>query len=293
MIMVIRMKRRMMGERKAGICSGRKAFMFTLGFVLVALAILSFTKFVFKESDDEKTLFQQYVVMNRLDDIDRSLQDSIRDTFGAYSNTKAYFSNSTVVFEESLPNDMDLFESRMNRLKNFAEANESSLRININETISDMQMTVYPSDLIYTHNFTNREMMIIPKDINDVMKYKTTITVYENVTCDWAFMAGDFDYELNVISPDNAGCDHDRLVDIGQNATITILSRDEPDNRIVIYITPAWLRIVMDSSSVFSATAKNEVYHKDYPESMWLGNSLISINFTSFGLRREGGARIR
>lgn len=279
--------------KKAGLRSSRKAIFFTLGFVLVSLAVLSFTKFVFNESEDEKVLFQDYAVMNRLDDLDRSLQASMKDTFERYSNIKARIGNSTISFEEPLPNSMDAFEHKLDRLKRFAENNETAIYININDTLSSSQITVSPENLTYRHNFSAKEIIIdFPADSSSILKHKMTFAADANITCDWSFYPGSFDYELEVISVDDSGCDHERMVDLGRNATIIILSEDDARDRITIYLSPLSFRIAMDSSSVSSVIAKNEIYLKDRPGSMSFGNSLIRINFTDFGLKREGGFRI-
>lgn len=273
---------------------GKKAFLFTLSFVLVTLAILSFANFVLKESGKERIIFQEYVLMNRLNDIDGSLQSSIKDIFATYSGIKASASNSTVIFEESIPGSPDRFESELSSLKNFAELNETSLKIIINESILKLPVSVMPQDIMYSHNFSRREIILdsVQSMNESVLKYKTTITFEENVTCSWDFYPGDFEYELEAISPKDSGCDHDRLISLSQNATITIISESDPDNRMTIYLSPSSFRIAMDNSSIFSAAVKSEIFLKNISESMWLSDDMIDINFERFGLRRRGGVRL-
>lgn len=278
---------------RLGIKKGKKAFLFTLGFFLVTLAILSFSKFAFKSSENEKIILQEYGVMNRLNDMDSSLQGAIRETFDIYSNIKVNPGNSSVIFEEPLPNSMDVFESRLNRLRNLAQTNDSSVMIDANGTVESMPIILPGKNLTYSHNFSAREIIIsLPQDISSVMKYRTTITAEENITCEWSYLPGDFDYGLEVAGIQDSGCDHERMISLSQNPSITIQSEDNADNRITITLNASQIRIKMYEGSEFYTTVKNDLFLDGHPGSMWLGSNLIEINFTAFGLRRAGGVRV-
>lgn len=280
-------------RRKMRVLRSRKAFLFTLSILLVGLAILSYTKFMLEHSESEKTLFQTAAISNRLNDIDNSLQRSMRDIFFIYSHINVSLENSTLSFKEPLPNSAGAFEYAMSRLSSIAE-NDTSIYIDINSTSTELPLDVLPYNTTYRHNFSNNEVIIsMQQPANATLqKYMTTITVDENMTCSWSFLPGNFNYELNVISPMDSGCDHDRLVDIGSNITITVSSQSDSRNKITISLASSSFSIKMDNSSVLSAGIKNELYFKSIPQEVWLGGRPINIDFSEYKVSKKGGARI-
>lgn len=282
--------------RKMSVLRSRKAFLFTLSILLVGLAILSYTKFMLEQSESEKTLFQTAAISNRLNDIDNSLQRSIRDIFFIYSNINVSLENSTLSFKEPLPSSAGAFEYAMSRLKEMAEANETSISININSTSAELPLNILPYNTSYRHNFSNNEIIIsMQQPANATLqKYKTTITADENMTCSWNFLPGNFNYELKVISPGDSDCnlDNDKLVDVGSNITITVSSKSDSRNKITISLSSSSFRIKMDNSSIFSAGIKNELYFKSIPQEVWLGGMPIDIDFSEYRVSKKGGVRI-
>lgn len=282
------------GRRRIIRC--KKAFLFTLGLLFVALAILAFSKFVFEESEDEEILFQTIAAANRLDDIDSSLQRSIADAFISYSGIKASLDNSTLTIEEPFPNGMGALELSLLKLKALAEAdetgNETGILLSFDESSSSMPINVLPMNLTYAHNFSSGEILLLfDNSSSSMLKYRTTIRVEENMTCDWSFMPGNFSYELEVISPDDSGCDHDRLLDLSENATITMTS-DSSDSSVTISLGSRSIKITADNSSAFASTVTSDIYFLDKPEEVWLSSPMININFTMLGLTMTGGVRI-
>lgn len=274
---------------------GKKAFLFTLGMLLVTLAILSFAKFVSEESEAEKEFFQIAAITNRLYDADSSLQRSIADMFILQSNIRVSRSNHSIIFEEPLPND-EGFGSGLARLKKFAEANDTSIHIDDNDTVSGIPLFILPQNAVYMHNFSSREILVaLPGDFNSsITKYKTTLTITENVTCSWSsYTPGDFNYQLDVISPKESGeCDSTKQLDLESNATITIASQQSPSNRIYLSLGSDSIRIKMDDAGRFNISAKSEITFYSAPEDVWLGNGTVEIRFDEFNLKKKGGVRI-
>ncbi|MCX6707076.1 MAG: hypothetical protein NT001_02960 [Candidatus Woesearchaeota archaeon] len=273
---------------------GKKAFLFTLGMLLVTLAILSFAKFVSEESGNEKGFFQMAAITNRLDDADSSLQRSIADVFILHSGIEVSTGNHSIVFEEPLPNDAGGFASGLARLKRFAEANDTTVHIDTNETVSEIPLFILPQNTVYRHNFSNREILVaLPGDPNSsIIRYKTTLTIPENVSCSWDYDPGHFSYQLDVISPKESGCDSTKQVSLADNAMITIASQKSPSNRIYLSLNRDSISIKMDDAGTFNISTKSEITFYSAPGGVWLGNGTVEIRFDEFNLKKKGGVRI-
>lgn len=270
----------------------RRSVLFTLGMLLVTLSILSFAKLVFEESEDERTLFQTAVLANRADDLYSSIEKSIISAFNLYSGINVSRNNYTVIFEEPLPNDISSFESSILKLKNITESNDAVISLGVYETTAEFPLFIQPQNITYKHDFSLDDITIItPDDAGSrLSKYRTVIAVADNVTCSWSYTNGDFNYELEVISPHESGCSQSRAVDLGAGATITITSQADSSNKIIISLSQGSFSI--RGSSEFSAAVRNELSLMQMPGSVFLGDNLISVSFARFGLSRTGGARI-
>jgi len=279
---------------RAKINRSRKAFLFTLGFLIATLYILSFARFVSNESEEDKAIFQTVAVTSRLEDIDSSLQKSMRDAFFSYSDISIAPDNMTIAIEEPFPNSISELESSLAMLKNLSESAEKGLSMDLGELFSQLPLFIYPQNVAYIHNYTNNEVLLsFPADAGSaVSKYRAEITVSENVSCSWSYIPGDFSYELDVVSPKESGCDQDSMIDLDAGAAITMTSQSNPQNRITITLESSVFRIRMDDNSTFSAGLGSYLEFRDAPEEVWLGSSVIDLRYDAFDLRRTGGARL-
>ncbi|MFO8016008.1 MAG: hypothetical protein R6U32_02805 [Candidatus Woesearchaeota archaeon] len=297
---------------------GRKAVLFTLSLFLITLAVFSFAKLVFEESEQEKITFQTMTAANRLHDMDSSLQRVVRQTFEAHSGMSMEMEERDgswdISFAETLPNNITIFRDRMADLSNFTREIEPRAVIETNTTPHGTPLIIMPFNVSYEHNASMhdadrtgeeedegsvaRKVMLRWPD-SAVEGYSSMVTIPVNATCTWDYQSGSFPYSLEVDSPEDTGCDRERSIDPSAGALITITSEENPSDTVAIRIKDGASNISLSGSGNFSSEldttiSLNSSLLQDAPQpEIWLGSRLIRTNLTAFGFRRSGGVRMR
>ncbi len=271
--------------------TGKKAVFFTLGFLLAGLAVFSFAAMMQEEADEGRQLFSGMVLASRMEETSSSLQECVRDSFASYSGISISMDNRSFMIEEELPNNMSDFTLSLASLKNFSEASGSEIHLNLEEVFDRFPLIISPQGIRYIHNSSTKVTLASSRPFGSIASgHKTTITMSENTTCDWSYDSGSFEYELEVVSPSDSGCDRSRSIDLNSTAVITITG-DWSGESVTINLTAKGLSAEMSSGN-FTAVVRNRMETLSTPGGAWLGEDLISIRYSSFEMEKKSGARI-
>ena len=163
----------------------KKGAFFTLGIMIVVILLFALTSLIYKNSLESKNRVADMGVLDRVFDIDHSIQKSLRRIFIIDSGLDISITNYSISFLEPLPpNTQDeVFKSDNARFKTYVEnANRDNPKITINNTKFAENLTLHlkPHNIIYTHpeGFGNEEIDIVPEEVN-MKGYNFTINVTE------------------------------------------------------------------------------------------------------------------
>ena len=114
----------------------KRGILFSLGLMLLSSVILLLAVLIFHNAQKAEEIIGKLIVLDRVYDLDNSIQKSVSDIFMIKSGISINITNNSVFFEEILPNDnLELLNSSMFGFKNFVENNIS----NINLTITNVE----------------------------------------------------------------------------------------------------------------------------------------------------------
>ena len=132
----------------------KKGILITIALTLLALTFLSMVinYIALRERSDR---YPAAFALERLDNLDLSLQKSTKDIFDAYSGLSVRIdTNATswnVTFQEDFPNNISRFDETLRSFEEFVERNLSDTNLSVDEVINNLTLTILPHNINYTH----------------------------------------------------------------------------------------------------------------------------------------------
>lgn len=160
----------------------KKGVLFTFGITLVMLIILTFAVLIYKNSLQASERTAEIGVLDRVFDIDTSVQESLKELFTLKSGIILTKNNLTVSIKEDLPNgNSAAFEADMEDFKEFVESkfdDNPKVKLNITKITEELPLDIKPNNIKYTHpkDFGNKQIRVIPEELN-VKSYGFTFEI--------------------------------------------------------------------------------------------------------------------
>lgn len=161
----------------------KKGALFTIGTMLVVIALFTFATLIYTNSLESKKRVAEIGVLDRIYDIDVSIQNSLKEIFDLSSGISIEINNQKISFTEDLPSENDSeFEDNNENFKDYVEddnKNNPKIIINTTKFVNNLPLHIKPHNIIYTHpeDFGDEEIDIIPEEIN-MNGYDFTINVF-------------------------------------------------------------------------------------------------------------------
>src|SRR3989344_6936946 len=112
----------------------KKAVLFTLSMLLLVALVFSLSLIFSDLNKYNVDRFSELSIIDRLYDIDSSLQKSIKKVFNAYSGIIIDINNLNVTIQESLPNtNKNQFNEKINSFKNYTESQFNNIKLDVNQ----------------------------------------------------------------------------------------------------------------------------------------------------------------
>ncbi|MBU0629262.1 MAG: hypothetical protein KKC75_08810 [Nanoarchaeota archaeon] len=267
----------------------KRGMLFTLGMTLLSFVVLSLAILVFHNAQKSEILVSKLAVLDRVYELDTSIQQSLRDIFYLKSGISVNITEDSIIFQESLPNpNKESFNASMTSFKRFIESNLSNVNISIGSIVSQLPLTIQPNSIIYKHvDFGDKQIEVIPEQIN-FEGYSIQMIINKNVTsCSWDTESGSFTLSIIVTGPNGAECSGSQPIDPSEENEVNINNED-----IEINIESNVLSISIDDDSTTAdvqttiLTGNSEGYIEyDWP--------VVSISFADFGISKQSKTRIR
>ncbi len=169
-----------------------KGFLFTIGFLIFCTALITLMIITFSTTFQEDKRISEIASLDRLQSIDSSLQHSFLELFNTFSNINVSVSTidnddkTDIMFNETIPNNIADFQTSLDRLKVLTEGNYENIFLNISNLKSTLPIIVKPYNILYTHDFLNNQIQIIPEDVSSTSNlkgYSFVITNLNDASC--------------------------------------------------------------------------------------------------------------
>ena len=217
-----------------------KGFLFTIGFLIFITALFTLVIIVYSTTFQDDKRIAEIGALDNINNLDSSLKNSIKELFLAYSNMAVGTLGTNISFNETLVNNISDFQISLSYLKNFTETNYNIASLNITDLNESLPLIIMPQRIEYKHNYSNREVIITPEELN-FNGYHFLITNVNNATCDSAsYTNGSFILKLDSNSLTTAqfpDCDFDLSINPNVKNTFSIGSSGPYQNSVTIEIS--------------------------------------------------------
>ncbi|MAG08758.1 hypothetical protein CMO89_04740 [Candidatus Woesearchaeota archaeon] len=239
----------------------KKGFLFALGLTFLALVVMALAILIFHNAQKSEGIISELAVLDRIYDLDTSIQQSLQEIFNLKSDIIINITNNSISFLEELPNsNAETFNNSIMDFQEMTNSNLSDVNITINGTINELPLTIMPYDITYRHvNFGDRRIEVIPEQIN-FDRYSVFVLIdNQNLTsCDWGTTLGTFNLTIEATGQYATNCFDSQLIDLSEENNITI-----NDGAVNIEIDNNIMAIVVNNASGITADVKTTIIKDD------------------------------
>lgn len=164
-----------------------KGFLFTVGFMIFCASLLTLIVIIFSTTYQEDKRFSEIVALDRLQTLDNSIQHSIKEAFTSSAGINVTFRKednpdlTDVMFNETIPNNIEAFNFNLDYIKLLVESEYNYTFLNISHIKETLPLVVEPYNILYTHNFENKQIQIIPEDVSPQSHLKGYFFILTNL----------------------------------------------------------------------------------------------------------------
>lgn len=139
--------------------------------MIFCAALLTLIVIIFNTSYQEDKRFSEILSLDRLQTLDNSIQFSIKEAFISHAGINVTFRKvenpdfTDVMFNETVPNDISAFRFDLDYIKLLTETEYTNIFLNISHIKETLPLLVEPYNILYTHDFENNQIKIIPEDV--------------------------------------------------------------------------------------------------------------------------------
>lgn len=268
---------------------GKRGFLFTLGLTFLTLIVLALAILIFHNAQKYEEIISKIAVLDRVYDLDNSIEQSLRDIFYLKSGISINIIDSGISFEEELPNDNILtFNNSLFQFKRFIESNLSNINLTITN-IAELPLTITPNNIVYKHRDGGGNIEVVPAQVN-FDGYSLFITSDKNVSCSWDVNSGSFDLSLEV-KGDDIDCDY-RTEEIDPSLENEIrVNSVEDGNILIIKISNNGILLINRTQDI-SITARTSILTGQSQVGVMADQIVLGIDFADFGVYKGSGVRI-
>ena len=288
-----------------------KGFLFTIGFLLFSVSLLSFIVIIFATNYQEDKRVSEIGALDRINTLDSSAQNSLKKIFEAFSNINVslYASNSNyVIFNETLPNDVKTFRTSLNDFKIFVEQNFPYISINTSELNDTIPLIVMPDKIVYHHvpidNDATNQIIVTPEELTPNSRlrgYNVIVTHLPDIFCiPTTFPQGNNYFSLTITAstigipgtPSTCSIPN-QLIDPNLANIVQIGGVIDPDSYLRIEVSNGGvLKIKNTQNSGVVATILRLDNIEGNQTKVMLPDSIIRVSDPTLNIYKKGTARI-
>lgn len=260
---------------------GRKAVFLTITLVIFALTLFSFSSLFVTQMQRENFFVQGSI--DRIVNLDASIQKSITDLFKEHSGIAIAISSNNITITENLPPDFSTFNSKLSSFKSFVEDELSAVTIDAN--IQDMPLNLTPKGIVYNHSSAAGKVAIQRADLAFAFEIKFTFPQGEEGACpmEWSPPIGSLRVKISaedVLS----SCESEILIDPAQLSEAVIT---HSRGNIRVRINNNVIEISRDTINAYILETKIELPSEEKIVSIKMPEIITSIIIQDFRIIGE------
>jgi len=257
----------------------KKGMLYTVGFVLLGLLLLSIALLFVRNSEIAQGAKQLFDI----DNVNNKYQTNslgIKRIFDKYSFVRYNSTYDKIIISDSLPNpNMEIFSSKLSNYAAFADlvdGGKDNVCLNFDNLVID--------DLEFVYFQDNSQ---IEGSLGHTNAVKFTILSYENITSlDWITNNGDYTITIDAYDFSGTQLNDQRDIDIEQNNKITINTEED---EIEIEIEESQFIIKAKNNVINIST---EAFHSlGYAPNMFLNENCLEI--IGKNVKMSSGVRLK
>lgn len=266
----------------------KKGILFTLGLTFLALVVLSLAVLIFHNTQEAEGIIAKLAVLDRVYDLDNSIQGSLGDIFALRSGISINITNTSISFEEILPNNNPAFNNTLHQFKGFIESNSFNINLTITN-MAEMPLTIMPNNIAYKHKDNWSNIEVLPTSVN-FNGYSLFMDIPKNVSCTWNVVAGSFNLSLEVIG-DVTNCAYaSQMINPSADNEIRIDKLEDSSNLILIKVNNNG-RLSINLTQDISVRARTAVL-VNQPANVMADSLSLTLNFGDFGVYKQSNVKI-
>ncbi len=270
----------------------KKGFAFTITFFTLAFLILTLSLFLYSFTTSSSKRAVEISSLDRINTLSSSIEASAKKIFNSHSAiTITSTEVDSITITENIPNDITSFNTAMQNFKTHIESSFTDTTLDLDPIKTTLPLLIYPNLVLYNHDFANRNISIIPQELN-LKGYTITITTsYSISSCDTVLTSGTFPIQLTATGSGSTSCSVPLTnIDPTKPNMITIKSGgnkkttlyfDNPQSLLIGNLDSSQItistKIKLDQSGAFA----QKTIFVTYPE------SILSIDLPQLNVKRR------
>ncbi len=199
----------------------KKAVFFTLSLTMFAFIVLSLSFIFAGNAATDDARFMELASINRIYDLDTSLQNSFSKIFSLDSEMTYTASTTEAIFQQKIPFNFTRLNNSFNNLRNFAIYNDKNVQVGL--LPNNVSLRVSQAGIVNWQN--------ISKNITEFMRTNSTPKSYSfiidffeiNITsCSSSSASGNFSFSVAATGGNGTSCNQTLSINPLQDASVEI-----------------------------------------------------------------------
>jgi len=276
--------------RRVPLVGKKRGAFLTLGVFIVGVVLLAQASFIFENARQSEDIVVALASIDRIYEIDTSLQQSVQKIFFERSGISISMTNGSVAFLENMPNTAASgFNASMKSLESFVEETLPDVNISSQLATSQLPLSVSSLDINYTHSaYGGNDILVKPQQQNFI-GYRVVIVLNQNVTgCQTDMESpGSLNFSYFITGPNGNACESSSTIQWGEESEIGVNGED-----LKIEIEDGTLSIVFDEPTL-SGTVNTTILASVPPTaSISLPPAYTTIFQNATGARKESSVAL-
>lgn len=260
---------------------GKKAVFLTITLLMFALILFSLSSLFIKQKQSENFFVQGTI--NRVLNLDASIQKSITDLFKKHAGISIVNSKNTITITESLPSDFSTFRTKLESFEQFVENEFSSIKINAD--IQEMPLNLSPKGILYTHIPAENKILIQKASLAQAYEIKFTFPQGQEGACPISWTNEPGDLRVKLIAEDVlSSCESEKTINpIGTNQAILTHTQ----GNIIIDITGNQIEISRSADEAYNIQTTIELASEESIVNIKMPEITTNISMLDFTILGE------
>lgn len=259
----------------------KKGILMSLGMTFLIFSLYYLTLTIAHYHQDESNLFNEIAPLQRLGELDTSLQLAVKRTFMDSLSLDLNIINGALIITQPLPLNSSNLATNLDALKSFVEGNFSGVNVTVSDLKKSSQVMIMPANFSYEQDYSANTTIINVTDLN-ATSYDIAFQFYSNITsCSNSVTAGTFNLTVRAYGFSNTSCIVSKLVNIQGTNSVDI-------NNLRIDSTSLGGLIIRGRNEQADLTlkiplpsAQGKMLKAEIPD-------VVSINISKFKVSRSG-----